>query len=181
MSRLFRRRAVMPPELVSALELGPGERVLAWSSLVGGGAAAATIAGLRILTPRGKLISRTWVGVDHAVWDQDSAMLVVWWVDSRQTTPLEILDDVGRLPEVIRERVQASVVLTSSVVLPGGRMARVALRRDARGNLSAQSLLPPGVRADAPDVAPRLKRAIAALWAEAGEHGLEDLPPPPLA
>jgi hypothetical protein len=180
MSRLFRRRGTMPPELIAALQLGPGERVLAWSSLVGGGVAAATITGLRIFTPRGRLISRPWVGVDHAAWDQDSAMLVVWWVDSRQTTPLEILDDVGRLPEVIRERVQASVVLTSSVVLPGGRMARVALRRDARGLLSAQSLLPPGAKADDPQVAPVLKRAIDALWAEAGEHGLNSTEPPSL-
>ena len=178
MNRLFRRRNVMPPELALALELGPAERVLAWSSLVGGGAAAATIMGLRILTPRGKVISRTWVGVDHAAWDQDAAMLVIWWVDSRQATPLEILDDVGRLPEVIRERVQASVVLTSSVVLPGGKVGRVALRRDAKGQLSAQSLLPPGVRADAPDVAPALQRAMDALWSEAGEHGLNTTPPP---
>ena len=170
----------MPAELLQALGLGPGERVLAWSSLVGGGAAAATIRGLRIITPRGKLISRSWVGVDHAVWDQDSAMLVVWWVDSRQPTPLEILDDVGRLPEVIRERVQASVVLSTSVVLPGGPIARVALRRDASGELSAQSLLPPGVRADAPDVARLLQKATAGLWAEAGEVGLSTTPPPPL-
>jgi hypothetical protein len=180
MARLFGRRTAIPAPILHALQFGPGERVLAWSSLVGGGAAAATISGLRILTPRGKLISRPWVGVDHAVWDQDSAMLVIWWVDSRQTTPLEILDDVGRLPEVIRERVQASVVLTSSVVLSGGRIARVALRRDASGELSAQSLLPPGVRADAPDVAPLLMRATAALWAEAGEVGLSTTPLPPL-
>ncbi len=168
----------MPAEMAAAFRLAPAERVLAWSSLVGGGAAVATMGGLRILTPRGKLISQPWVGVDHAVWDQDSAMLVIWWVDSRQTTPLEILDDVGRLPEVIRERVQASVVLTSSVVLPGGRIARVALRRDASGGLTAQSLLPPGVREDAEDVAPLLRRATAELWAEAGEVGLNTIAPP---
>jgi hypothetical protein len=167
-------RAVLPAEVAEALELGRGERLLAWSSLVGGGAAAATVKDLRIMTPRGKKIIRPWLDVDHAVWEQDSRMLVVWWVDSRQTTPLEIQDDVGRLPEVVRERVQSSVVLTASVPLPDGRAARVALRRDTEGALTAQSLLPPGVKRDAPDVAPLLASAIAALWDEAGSQGLNE-------
>jgi hypothetical protein len=166
------RRVSLPPEVAEALELGSGERLLAWSSLVGGGAAAATVRDVRIVTPRGKKIIRSWVDVDHAVWEQDSRMLVIWWVNSRQTTPLEIQDDVGRLPEVVRERVQSSVVLTASVPLAGGRAARVALRRDADGELSAQSLVPPGVRPEAPDVAPRLAAAVAALWDEAGDQSL---------
>jgi hypothetical protein len=174
----LRRREPVPPAVAAALELS-GQRVLAWSGLVGGGAAVATIDSLRILTPRGQVMIKTWVDVDHAAWDQDSAMLVVWWVGTRRTTPLEIVADVGRLPEVIRERVQASVVLSSTVLLPGGRSARVALRRDGTGALSAQSLLPPGVKEDAPDVAPLLRRATADLWAEAGDSGLSsDLRPP---
>jgi hypothetical protein len=166
--RLLPRKAILPAEVAQALELGPGDRLLAWSSLVGGGAAAATVRDLRIVTPRGKRMVHSWVDVDHAVWEQDSRMLVIWWVGSRRTTPLEIHDDVGRLPEVIRERVQSSVVLTAPVPLADGRAARVALRRNADGELVAQSLVPPGVRADAPDVAPRLERAIEALWTDAG-------------
>jgi hypothetical protein len=168
-------RVELPPEVAEALELNglPGrDRLLAWSSLVGGGAAAATVHDLRIVTPRGKKIVRPWDDVDHAVWEQESRMLVVWWVDTRVTTPLEIQDDVGRLPEVVRERVQASVVLTASVPLAGGRNARVALRRTRDGSLIGQSLVPPGVRADAPDVAAALASALAALWSEAGDQGL---------
>jgi hypothetical protein len=160
--------------VAEALELGRGDRLLAWSSLVGGGAAAATIKDLRIVTPRGQKIVQPWVQVDHAVWEQESRMLVIWWVDSRKTTPLEIQDDVGRLPEVVRERVQSSVVLTASVPLPGGRAARVALRRAVDGSLTAQSLLPPGVKQGAPDVAPLVLAAVAALWAEAGDYGLNE-------
>ena len=167
-------RVTMPAELTEALELGRGERLLAWSSLVGGGAAAATIKDLRIVTPRGKKIIQSWVEVDHAVWEQESRMLVIWWVNSRQTTPLEIQDDVGRLPEVVRERVQSSVVLTASVPLPGGRAGRVALRRTVDGDLTAQALVPPGVKADAPQVAPLLAAAVAALWSEAGDQGLNE-------
>ena len=174
-------KAVLPDEVAQALELTglrSSERLLAWSSLVGGGAAAATVHDLRIVTPRGKKIMRPWVDVDHAVWEQESRMLVIWWVDSRVTTPLEIQDDVGRLPEVVRERVQSSVVLTMSVPLPGGRAARAALRRTRDGSLIGQTLVPPGVKADAPDVAPVLASALAALWSEAGDQGLnaETLP-----
>jgi hypothetical protein len=181
--RLFPRRVSMPAEVVSALSLDSldrGNRLLAWSSLVGGGVAAATRDDLRIVTPRGQRMIRPWVEVDHAVWEQDSRMLVVWWVDSRRTTPLEIQDDVGRLPEVVRERVQSSVVLTASVPLPGGRSGRVALRRGADGQLSVQSLLPPGVRPDAPGVAPLVRAATDQLWAEAGDIGLNEGGPPPL-
>ena len=177
------RRVTMPAEMLAALELTDARaagRLLAWSSLVGGGAAAATIKELRILTPRGTKIFRPWAQVDHAVWEQESRTLVVWWVDSRRTTPLEILDDVGRLPEVIRERVQASVVLTASVPLPNGRAGRVALRRGPQGALMAQALVPPGVKEDAPDIAPLLAAAVEALWSEAGDHGLNETAVPKL-
>jgi hypothetical protein len=173
----------MPAEMREALELAQspsGNRLLAWSTLVGGGAAAATIKDLRIVTPRGVKIFRSWAEVDHAVWEQDSRTLVIWWVDSRRTTGLEIQDDVGRLPEVIRERVQSSVVLTASVPLPNGRAGRVALRRGPDGSLVAQTLVPPGVKEDAPDVAPRLAAAVEALWSEAGDPGLNETAVPGL-
>jgi hypothetical protein len=173
----------MPAEMIEALELagsGSGSRLLAWSSLAGGGAAAATVTDLRIITPRGVKMFRPWAQVDRAIWEQDSRTLVVWWVDSRRTTALEIQDDVGRLPEVIRERVQASVVLTASVPLPNGRAGRVALRRNPDGGLVAQALVPSGVKEDAPDVAPLLAVAIEALWSEAGDHGLNETAVPKL-
>jgi len=167
-------RITLPAEVAQELELGRGARPLAWSSLVGGGVVAATRQDLRIITPRGKKIFRTWVDVDRAVWEQNSRMLVIWWVDSRQTTPLEIQDDVGRLPEVFRERVQSSVVLTASVPLPGGRPGRAALRRTKDGSLIAQSMVPPGVKKDDPEVAACLAAAEEALWSEAGGLGLNE-------
>lgn len=164
----------MPSEVLAALGLDqcePGERLLAWSLLAGGGAAAATTLRMRVSTPRGQRIARAWLEVDQAVWDQDSRTLLVRWID-RRTTALEIVDDVGRLPEVVRERVQSSVVATSSVPLPGRPAARVALRRGPDGRLSLQTLLPPGVRESDPAVVGRLEAAGAALWADAGEQGL---------
>ncbi|MCD5311702.1 hypothetical protein [Kineosporia babensis] len=176
------QRVTMPAEIEQALGLDrPGTpRLLAWSILVGGGAAAATVRDLRIVTPRGETIVRSWDAVDQAVWDQDSQMLLVSWVGTRKNTPLEIQDDIGRLPEVVRERVQSSVVLAATVPMPRGKPARVALRRDPEGRLLAQSLLPPGVKADAPEVKSVIDGALADLWAEAGEQGLNAGAPPAL-
>ena len=169
MGRFLRMRAsrAVPPEVTTALGLTRADRILAWSPLVGGGAAVATVDGLRVLTPRGTPVVGSWVEVDHAAWDADSRTVAVWWTGKRVATPLEVEDD-SRLPEVIRERVQASVLLTGTVEVPGGRQVRVALRRSHDGTVSAQALPPPGVRLDDPGVAERVSAAVAELRAEAG-------------
>ena len=169
MARLWRSRPALPAEQAVALGIGRGDRVLAWSSLVGGGVAVALVGGLRVLTPRGERLLHDWTDVDHAPWDGDSSMLLVWWVDSRRPTPLEVQDDVGGLPEAVRERVQSSVLLTTGVPLPDSGDGRIALRRNASGQLTVQALLPPGVRDDDPRVKEALAAAIDSLWAEAGD------------
>ena len=164
MPRLWRSRPALPSELAGALGIGRTDRVLAWSSLVGGGAAAALVTGLRILTPRGERLEHEWTDVDHATWADGSSMLLVWWVGSRRPTPLEVQDDVGGLPEVGRERVQSSLLLTVGMPLPGRTAGRVALRRSASGRIMAQALLPPGVSEDDP----RVRDALAAAMRTAG-------------
>lgn len=183
MASWFRSRPSLPAEQAAALGIGRGDRVLAWSSLVGGGLAAALVTGLRVLTPRGERLARDWIDVDHANWDDASSMLLVWWVGSRRPTPLEVLDDVGGLPEVVRERVQSSVLLTVGVALPERKAGRIALRRNASGQVQAQALLPPGVSDDDPRVKEILAGAIDNLWAEAGDDlrpqfSQDDRPPP---
>lgn len=160
------RRPGLPAEAAAALELEAGERLLAWAGLPGG-FAAATVEGLRVLTPRGRLVRRPWVDVDHAAWDEDSGTLAVWWVGSRQATPLEV-GQGSFLPEVVHERVRASVVLTREVALPGGLSATVALRKAADGVLSTQVLPGRGVDTADPQVAALLARARAGLREEAG-------------
>jgi len=162
-----RSARAVPAELAGALELTRADRVLAWSPLVGGGAAVATVAGLRVLTPRGTTVTGSWSEVDHAVWNADSRTAAVWWAGRRQATPLE-LEDASRLPEVIRERVQSSVVLSSAVDLGSGRVVRIALRRGQDGAVFGQVLPTPGVRLDDPVVAGLVESALADLRAEAG-------------
>jgi len=161
------RRPGLPAEAAAVLELEAGERVLAWAALPGGGTAAATVEGLRVMTPRGRLVRRPWVDVDHAAWDQDSGTLAVWWVGSRQATPLEV-GGGSFLPEVVHERVRASVVLTREVALPGGLSATVALRKAADGALSTQVVPGRGVDIADPQVAALLARARAGLREDAG-------------
>ncbi len=162
-----RRRPDLPADAAEALGIVGGERVLAWSPLVGDGYAVATPAGLRLLTPFGKRIRRPWVEVDHLAWDAGSRTLAVWWVGGRQATGLELPED-SYLPEVAHERWRSSVVATREVALPGRRSAMVALRKDVDGALSTQVNLPPGVRAGDPQLAEALASAQAQLADEAG-------------
>lgn len=171
-----RRRPELPPDLAEALGV-VGERVLAWSTLSGepGAAAAACVEGLRVLTPMGRLIRRPWTEVDRVAWDQDSATLAVWWVGSRGPTPLEV--GAGSfLPEVVHERVRASVVIAQDVPV-AGRTVWVALRKAHDGTLTTQAVAPVGLRLRDPDVVSALVAAQNRLREEAG------LPPdgsPPL-
>jgi hypothetical protein len=158
----------LPQEHAEALGIGT-ERVLAWSPLAGDGVVAATVQGLRVLTPQGRLVRRPWTDVDHAAWDEDSGTLAVWWVGSRIATPLEV-GDSSFVPEVVHERVRSSIVLTREVPLGDGRSAFVTLRKGTDGTLSTQVLPPKGRRLE-PEAAALVQRAEAALLEEAGGAG----------
>lgn len=161
------RRPALPGDVRAQLKIDPGARVLAWADLTGGGHAAALVDRLVVLDPRGRLVSRPWVDVDHAAWDDESQTLAVWWVGSRTPAPLEI-GDATFLPEVVHERVRSSVVLTREVEVPGGRRVHVALRKTPGGDLSTTVSPGRGVRLGDPEVHARVAVAEAALRDEAG-------------
>jgi hypothetical protein len=149
------------------LDLPDGVRVLAWSSLVGGGWAVAVPEGLRAVLPTGRFVDRPWTEVDHVAWDDESRMLAVRWVGGRPATPLEVAEG-SFLPEVVHERVRASVVLSLDVDVPGGATVRVALRKAADGTLSTQAIPGRGAGLTDPEVAAVVERARAQLRDEAG-------------
>ena len=168
LGRRSARRPSLPAELAADLGV-TGERVLAWSPLAVDGVAAATVDGLRVRTPQGRLVQRPWTDVDHAAWDEDSATLVVWWVGSRVATPLEV--GAGSfVPEVVHERVRSSIVLTREVPFGDGRSAFVTLRKAVDGTLSTQ-VLPPKGRKLEPEALALVQRAEADLLDEAGGAG----------
>ena len=73
-----------------------------------------------------------------------------------------MLTTPGMLPETLRERVQASVVLVEAVDLGGRRTARVVVRKDlATGHLLSQAVLGPGVRSGDPGVSEQVRAGLA--------------------
>ena len=84
------------------------------------------------------VVHREWADVDRATYDTESNVIRVHWVDGDEPTPLPLDGRRSVLPQVLRERVQWSVVLAEPVTLPGGRSARVAVRRRADGELFSQ-------------------------------------------
>ena len=149
------------------MELGVGERVLAWSPLAGSGVAAATVEGLHVRTPTGRTLHGEWAQVLQASWEAGSGTLAVTWASSRQITPLE-LSAPGRFPEVVHERVRSSLLLSQQVTVSAERSVWVALRRLTDGRVVTQVVPEPGVRSDDPEVAELVRRVEAALRDEVG-------------
>lgn len=147
-------RSGVPAEVAGALGLSRGEQVLAWASEGADGVTVVTTNhALYAVEPGSEVrLARPWHLVDGGVWDHDTFLLTVTWVDGAAPSQFR-LTGPGRVPETVRERVQASVVLADEVSLPGRRRARVVVRQDlASGALLDQVVLGRGVRGDEPGV-----------------------------
>lgn len=108
------------------LEVGPGERLLAWTTTTDGAVVGGTRDAL-YLPDR-----LPWEQVEAADWDGDSSMLRVREVGSWGLPRAEhefTLEEPGRLLQLVRERVTASVVLQRHVPVRGDRGVRVIARR----------------------------------------------------
>lgn len=119
--RRVRRRPV--------LEVGRGERLLAWATTDDGSVVGGTRDAL-YLPDR-----LPWEQVESAGWNRDSSTLRVsevgsWGTPRRQHhLALDEADRVDRLLRLVNERVTASVVLQRHVALDGRRGVRVIARR----------------------------------------------------
>ncbi|MFB9833903.1 hypothetical protein [Actinoallomurus acaciae] len=116
--RLTRRRSL--PE---GLTLGRGERVLAVS-----GETVATDAALHFQDGAG-FTRLPWERVEQAAW-RDGVLAVREVGGGRHSVHLS---EPGSVPETVRERVTATVVVSTHVKLPGGGGVRIAARRPAKG------------------------------------------------
>ena len=72
---------------------------------------------------------RRWVEVDSATWDGEERALQVVDVAGGGTTLDLLEDDHLALAQVVRERVQSTLVTWTSVPVPGGQI-RVVVRKD---------------------------------------------------
>jgi hypothetical protein len=114
-----------------------------------------------------------WEEVQAADWDQDSGTLRVsevgTWGD-RRPEHVFTLDAPGRLLELVRERVTASVVLQRHVPIEGRRGVRVIARRAPRGDrpISWFYEYDEGIDPTDPAVRAAAEEALAAAQAEVG-------------
>lgn len=114
------------------------------------------------------VVHREWADVDRATYDTESNVIRVHWVDGGEPTPLALDGRRSVLPQVLRERVEWSVVLAEPVRLPGGRSARVAVRRRAGGELFSQVIGGGDVDLTDPAVAGLIDAAEARVRSAAG-------------
>ena len=157
------RRAARPP-----VEVGPGEKLLAWAGTTDGAVLAGTrdaayLAGLRL----------PWELVAAADWDRDTELFRMsevgaWGEERREHT--FALAEPGRFLELVRERVTASLVLQRHIPVSGAAGLRVIARRAPRGGSLAWSLdFDEGIDPTDPEVRSLTEAALAAARGEVGE------------
>jgi len=157
------RRAPRPD-----VEVGPGERVLAWAEAGDGAVLAGTrdavyLAGSRL----------PWEQVEAADWDREAEVFrlseVGSWGEPRREHTF-VVGEPGRFLELVRERVTASVVLQRHVPVRGVAGVRVIARRAPRGGALAWFLdYDEGLDPADPDVRREVDAALSLARGEVGE------------
>ncbi len=117
MSRFLGRRSSSPdgtPVTPNDLDIAEGERVLAHARTPSGAGVAITAQALYLPRRSGEPHRVPWENVVTARWD--SPVLEV--METGATAPVSVLlDQPGRVPEAVRERVTASIVVSERVRL----------------------------------------------------------------
>ena len=162
-----RRRPRLPSDVRARLDVPAGDGVVASAQLTDGWAVA-TRRALHLARDGAPVQRRPWSDVDRASLDPGTATLSVVWVDGGSDDLHLAHDEPRGLPEVLRERVQSSVVHSEPVTLRDGRRIRVALRRDEDGGLLTQVIGDGRVDLSDPDVARLVDAAEARVREAAG-------------
>jgi len=112
----------------SSLAVQPGRqvRILAWAATQGGFAVASPSA--LSFGHEGDWTHLGWHEIERGGWDEQTGTLT--WSRYGGTTGELTLTEPGRLPEVFRERVAASIVLEKFVPILNGRGVLISGRRD---------------------------------------------------
>lgn len=166
--RFGRRGPSLPAEVSSAL----GERARDVLSFARDARSTAYVVGTKThvyaVRPTSVDLDRPWHLVDTGTWDDETRTLTVRWVD-RAPASVWVFEEQSTFMQVLRERVQASVVLADEVDLGAKRRARVVVRKDlATGSLMGQTILGRGVRSSDPGVREETKAALDRLREQVG-------------
>jgi hypothetical protein len=148
------------------VDVAAGEKVLAWAA-----AADGVVAGTRaaLYLPGGHRLP--WEQVEAADWDSESDTLRVTevgtWGEPRPSYSL-VLTEPGRLLQLVRERVTATVVLQRHVAIRGRRGVRVIARRAPTGERELTWLFEYDEGIDPDD--PFVEHAAQEAWAAARDE-----------
>jgi len=112
-----------------------GERLLAWGVCDDGALVVATDRSLVLPEAGGATRAVRWESVAQASWQDDRLEVIESGGvgRGRRTTVLSVLRP-GALPEALRERVTATIVVSEHVDLVGERGARITARRSPGGS-----------------------------------------------
>ncbi|WP_374455924.1 hypothetical protein [Nocardioides sp.] len=149
-----------------------GEKVLASTTAADGTVLAGTRDAFYVVAAGGTR-RVPWEQVEAADWDRDTDTFrlseVGTWGEQRPVHTAT-LDEPGRLLELVRERVTASVVLQRHVAVAGRRGLRVIARRAPAGSGAIQWVYEydEGVDPDDPDVREAARAALEAMRRDVG-------------
>jgi len=152
---LFRRL----PAGVRALATEPGERVLTFAASGDGHLVATTLA---LFLPDGTRIP--YETIDRASWDEDGLQLTTTDGAGRHIS----VPEPRLLPETVRERVNATIVVNKHVKLPGRGGVRLLARRRPGDDVIGWSFVfdegldpdDPGLRAQAEQAREGVRRSM---------------------
>lgn len=152
--------------------LAAGERVLATAATPEGWDVVATSRGLQYRDgDAGELVD--YASMLDVRWASDTGRLdiLVAGPDGRPGHQLSLeLSEPGQLPATVRERVQASIVVTRRVQVRDHGQCTVAIRRDPDGHgpLFVQMTYAPGTDPTDPELSAQVAEAVEALSAQLG-------------
>ncbi len=139
-----------PADVRRRLDLRRGDALLVAVRLPDERWAAASRDALHLLPREGEAAHVPWSAIERGTLDTPTHTLTVHWVTGATAVLVLPEDADGRaFARTFRERVQQSVVHSTTVTLPGAGQVQVALRRDAAGELFTQVL--GGARVDLAD------------------------------
>jgi len=165
-----RRKAELPGEIRRSVPLASGDRIIAWAQdEQTGGYVVASTHRLASVGPDGALLwQRPWHEAESGTWQGDSGLLTVMWVDHRRPAQW-LVREPSMLQQALRERIQASVVLSDEFRADNRRTVRVVIRQDfATGGLLEQVIPGKGVDPGDPDVAAEAARRLQRMRSEVG-------------